>query len=213
MATYTVQDAVLLRRLLKKVNSGGGTGTVTSVDVSGGTTGLTATGGPVVLAGVLTLDGILNVAHGGTGNTTGQPSGAAGGDLQGLYPNPTIKNNLKVGAFGCTFDGAGASLITNTKTEIRVPFSGTITKATLLGKPGESGNIVIDVQKSTFAGYDTTASICGGAKPTIIGTNKAENNTLVGWTTAFSVGDCFVFNIDSVTSFTQVTLILDIIKN
>ncbi len=44
-----------------------GAGTVTSVDVSGGATGLTTSGGPIIAAGTITLDGTLNVAHGGTG--------------------------------------------------------------------------------------------------------------------------------------------------
>lgn len=42
-------------------------GTVTSVDGSGGTTGLTLTGGPVSASGTLTLGGTLALAHGGTG--------------------------------------------------------------------------------------------------------------------------------------------------
>ncbi|MBB3981484.1 hypothetical protein GGR44_001131 [Sphingobium fontiphilum] len=42
-------------------------GTVTSVDGSGGTTGLTLTGGPVSVSGTLTLGGTLALAHGGTG--------------------------------------------------------------------------------------------------------------------------------------------------
>jgi hypothetical protein len=46
---------------------GGGGGTVTSVNVSGGTTGLTTTGGPILTAGTITLGGVLSVAHGGTG--------------------------------------------------------------------------------------------------------------------------------------------------
>lgn len=50
-----------------------GTGTVTSVNGSGGTTGLTLTGGPIEGAGTLTLGGILNLENGGTGATT--PSG------------------------------------------------------------------------------------------------------------------------------------------
>lgn len=49
---------------------GGGTGTVTSVDVSGGTTGLTTTGGPVTTSGTIALGGTLNIANGGTGATT-----------------------------------------------------------------------------------------------------------------------------------------------
>ena len=48
----------------------GGTGTVTSIAGSGGSTGLTVTGGPVTTAGTLTLGGTLAVASGGTGATT-----------------------------------------------------------------------------------------------------------------------------------------------
>lgn len=44
-----------------------GSGTVTSVDVSGGTTGLTTSGGPITTSGTITLAGDLNATHGGTG--------------------------------------------------------------------------------------------------------------------------------------------------
>lgn len=47
-----------------------GTGSVTSVDVSGGTTGLTFTGGPVTTSGTITAAGTLAVANGGTGQTS-----------------------------------------------------------------------------------------------------------------------------------------------
>jgi len=47
-----------------------GAGTVTSVDVSGGTTGLTTSGGPVTGSGTITLAGTLAVANGGTNATT-----------------------------------------------------------------------------------------------------------------------------------------------
>jgi len=50
--------------------TGPGAGSVTSVDVSGGTTGLTATGGPITSSGTITLAGTLAVANGGTGATT-----------------------------------------------------------------------------------------------------------------------------------------------
>ena len=46
------------------------TGTVTSVAVSGGTTGLSTSGGPVTTSGTITLAGTLAVANGGTGGTT-----------------------------------------------------------------------------------------------------------------------------------------------
>ena len=56
-----------LNLLNKAETGGGGGGTVTSVNVSGGTTGLTASGGPVTTSGTITLGGALNVSNGGTG--------------------------------------------------------------------------------------------------------------------------------------------------
>jgi hypothetical protein len=50
--------------------AGGGTGTVTSVGLSGGTTGITASGSPVTTSGTITLGGTLAVANGGTGQTS-----------------------------------------------------------------------------------------------------------------------------------------------
>ena len=54
-----------------------GSGTVTSVSGSGGTTGLTLTGGPITGVGTLTLGGTLAVVNGGTGvaTITGIPIG------------------------------------------------------------------------------------------------------------------------------------------
>jgi len=55
----------------REIGAGGtGSGTVTEVNVSGGTTGLTTSGGPITIDGTITLDGVLNVEHGGTGATT-----------------------------------------------------------------------------------------------------------------------------------------------
>ena len=55
--------------------SASGTGTVTSVDVSGGTTGLTTSGGPVTASGTITLAGTLAAANGGTGGTAAPTAG------------------------------------------------------------------------------------------------------------------------------------------
>jgi hypothetical protein len=58
-------------------------GTVTSVNASGGTTGLTFTGGPVTTTGTVTLGGVLGVANGGTGQTT------LGGLQAAVFPTQT----------------------------------------------------------------------------------------------------------------------------
>ncbi len=49
---------------------GGGSGTVTSVAMSGGTTGLSFSGGPITTSGTFTLSGTLAIANGGTNLTT-----------------------------------------------------------------------------------------------------------------------------------------------
>ena len=57
-------------------NSATATGVVSSINASGGSTGLTFSGGPVTTSGTLTLGGVLGIANGGTGSTT-QQGGAA----------------------------------------------------------------------------------------------------------------------------------------
>lgn len=51
-------------------NVGFGDGTVTSVNVSGGSTGLTTSGGAITTSGTITIAGILNAASGGTGQSS-----------------------------------------------------------------------------------------------------------------------------------------------
>jgi hypothetical protein len=48
---------------------------VTSVDVNGGTTGLTFTGGPVTSTGNITMSGVLGVSAGGTGSNATPTNG------------------------------------------------------------------------------------------------------------------------------------------
>lgn len=72
-----------------------GSGTVTSVDVSGGTTGLTTSGGPVTGSGTITLAGTLAIANGGTGQTT---ANAAFGALSPLTTKGDIVGYSTVNA-------------------------------------------------------------------------------------------------------------------
>ena len=57
-------------RITAASSGSAGSGTVTSVDVSGGTTGLTYSGGPITTSGTITMAGTLGIANGGTGATT-----------------------------------------------------------------------------------------------------------------------------------------------
>lgn len=58
------------------IATSGGGGTVTSIDVSGGTTGLSFSGGPITTTGTITMAGTLGVGNGGTGITTTPTAGA-----------------------------------------------------------------------------------------------------------------------------------------
>jgi len=69
-----------------------GAGTVTSVDVSGGTTGLTTSGGPVTTSGTVTLAGTLAVANGGTGTATPSLVQGTNVTITGTWPNQTINS-------------------------------------------------------------------------------------------------------------------------
>jgi hypothetical protein len=86
--------------------AGGGGGTITSVNASGGTTGFSFTGGPITSGpGVLTLTGTLGIANGGTGQPT------AGAGFNALSPMTTLGDVLYGGA-----SGAGTRLGGNTTT-------------------------------------------------------------------------------------------------
>lgn len=105
--------------LLNKANQGGGggSGTVTSVNVSGGTTGLTTSGGPVTTSGTITIAGTLDVDNGGTGATTA--SGA--------------RTNLGAAASGANSDITSMSGITggiSTPDFIQFDTTATVTDAT-----------------------------------------------------------------------------------
>jgi len=75
---------------------GGGSGTVTSVAVSGGTTGLTTSGGPITSSGTITLAGTLAVANGGTGQTTAEAA------LNAFLPNQTANSGKILTTNGTT---------------------------------------------------------------------------------------------------------------
>jgi hypothetical protein len=80
----------------------GGTGTVTSVDVSGGSTGLTTSGGPITGAGTITIAGTLNVANGGTGVTSssGANSVVLRDSNQNIAVNSVVENFTTITASG-----------------------------------------------------------------------------------------------------------------
>ena len=84
-------------------------GTVTSVDVSGGSTGLTFSGGPITTAGTITMSGTLGTANGGTGSTSTAFVNLAS-NVTGTLP---VANG---GTGASSLTGAGIVTITGTQT-------------------------------------------------------------------------------------------------
>jgi hypothetical protein len=94
-----------------------GTGTVTSVNVAGGTTGLTFSGGPVTIAGTITMGGTLGVANGGTGavSLTGYLKGNGTSAFTGSATIPTTDlsgtiSNAQLANSAITINGTPVSL-------------------------------------------------------------------------------------------------------
>lgn len=114
-----------------------------------------------------------------------------------------IENNLIV-------YGGGSVITTGEKSWVRVPKTCTIVGWELTAD--QSGSVVIDIWKDTFANYPPTSGDTiiggGGTKPTLSSQIKNSDSTLTNWTTSLTVGDYLKFNIDSVSTVTKIVLVL-----
>ncbi len=118
-----------------------------------------------------------------------------------------------LGSFGITIDGSGSAITTGNKGYVTIPYSGTITGWDILAD--QSGSIVIDVWKDTYANFPPTVadSIAGTEKPTLSSQQKNQDNTLTSWTTSVNAGDIIAFNVDSASTVTKVNLTIKITKS
>jgi hypothetical protein len=108
--------------------------TVTSIDVSGGTTGLTTSGGPITTSGTITLAGTLAVANGGTGQTSYTDGELLIGNSTG---NTLTKATLTAGTGITITNGTGSITIatTGSGTVTSVDASGGTTGLSFSGGP------------------------------------------------------------------------------
>ena len=110
-----------------------------------------------------------------------------------------------------TIDGGGSALTTGAKkVYLRVPVACTIVGSYLVAD--QSGSIVLDVWKDSYANFPPTVAdtITASAKPTLSTAQKSSDTTLTGWTTALAAGDFLEWNVDSVTTCTKVTHTLEV---
>jgi len=142
-------------------------GTVSSVQASGGTTGLTFTGGPITGAGTLTLGGTLAITNGGTGATaapaarTNLGATTLGANLFTItnpsavtFPRFNADNTvsaLSAADFRAAI-GAGIGTVTS------VSGAGTVNGLTLTGTVTSSGNLTLG---GTLSGVDLASAVTG----------------------------------------------------
>ncbi len=147
---------------------GGGSGTVTSVEGSGGTTGLSTSGGPITTSGTITLSGTLIVANGGTGATTLTDGGVLLGSGTGAITalGQATNGQLVIGSTGADpslatlTDGAG---ITITEGAGSITIASSITQSTGANPTAEVGSTAVNGTAATFMRSDGAPALADTA--------------------------------------------------
>lgn len=138
-----------------------GTGSVTSVSGSGGTTGLTLTGGAITTSGTLTLGGTLVVANGGTNITS-----YAVGDLLYASGSTTLAKLADVATGNALISGGVTTAPAWGKIGLATHVSGTLPVAN--GGTGQTTPVVV---AGSFSGTGTATTVF----TVTIGTTQANN--------------------------------------
>jgi hypothetical protein len=143
-------------------------------------------------------------------NLSTPEAGAVEYDGTHLYFTPSstryqIDRQLKT-EIGVIIDGSGSVISTGSKGYRYINNAGTITGWAIIADV--SGSVSIDIKKSTYSGFPTTTSICGGNYPSLSSAQKNVDTTLSGWTTTISSGDVIEFVVNSASTITKLTLVL-----
>lgn len=179
-----------------------GSGTVTSVDVLGGTTGLTFSGGPITNSGAITAGGVLSAANGGTSLSSTPASGQL---LIGNGTNYTL-NTLTAGSNITITNGPGTITIAATGgggggvTDISFGTTGLTPNTSTSGSVTVAGTLNI---ANGGTGANNVVSALNALLPAQSGnTNyvlKTDGAGVVSWTpnTALAIGNYGAINVAS----------------
>lgn len=139
-----------------------------------------------------------------------QVYGTDASGVKGWKADPSGGTGFSKDTIGVTVDGGGSVITTGSKGYKVIQEACTITGWTILGK--ESGSVVVDIKKSTYAGFPTTSTITGTEKPTLSSAQKNQDLTLTTWTTSLAEGDILEFVVDSASTCTRFNLFINIEK-
>tara|TARA_R110000787_G_scaffold36714_7_gene93590 strand:+ start:21998 stop:24337 length:2340 start_codon:yes stop_codon:yes gene_type:complete len=159
---------------------GTGSGSVTSVAASGGSTGLTFTGSPISTSGTLTLGGTVAVASGGTGQT----SFTNGQLLIGNSTGGTLTKGTISSGTGITVTNGGGTIsiaADNNGTVTSVAGSGGTTGLSFTGSPITSSGTLTLTGTLALANGGTGASLSDPGADRILFWDDSVGAT--GWLT------------------------------
>ena len=163
-------------------------GTVSSVDVSGGTTGLTFSGGPITSSGTMTMTGTLAIANGGTGQTT------ANAALNAFLPSQTSNSGKYLTTDGTntswatavsSFSAGTTGLTPSTATTGAVTLGGTLAVANggtgVTTSTGSGANVLgtsPTISSATLSAPTITGGTINGLTTTSLGSNGYGSKTI-----------------------------------
>lgn len=165
---------------------------------------------PLQTSGSGTWDIKTNKGFESLTTVSGANISAAGVDVGTHMASASIHN--PDGAIVVVFDGGGSAIASGTQIDIRVPWTATIDRATILGD--QTGSLAIVIWNDTYANFPpTSADDISGSGLLIGNATKVEDTTLIGWTAALSAGDILRFNASGVAvNITRATVVLEVVK-
>jgi hypothetical protein len=178
-----------------------GIGTVTSVDGSGGSTGLTLTGGPITAAGTLTLGGTLAIASGGT-NAVNATDARTNLGLGTISTQDSSSVSITGGSVTGITDlaiadgGTGASNAADARTNLGLGTAAVLDAGVALGVATLDGG-------GTVPTSQLPAAVLGAVK--YQGTWNASTNTPTLTSSVGSQGHYYVVNVAGSTDLNGIT--------